>query len=200
MFWASLLFLATIGAIIGWITNVLAIKLIFRPLNPIKIPILNIKIQGLIPKRREELAKSIGNIVETELISIEEIIEKFLEDQNKAEIIFKIKRKIRNLIEQKLPPIIPSSFKQIILKYVEDVIEAEADKALDEISKNIIDKAISKIKIADIIEEKINDFELERLEKIVISIAKKELKHIEILGGILGFLIGLLQGFILLLY
>ena len=37
----KILILAVIGGVIGYITNVLAIKLIFRPIKPIKIPILN---------------------------------------------------------------------------------------------------------------------------------------------------------------
>ena len=44
--------LASIGGVIGYITNVLAIKLIFRPIEPIKIPILNFEIIGLIPKEK----------------------------------------------------------------------------------------------------------------------------------------------------
>ena len=36
-----ILILAIIGGLIGYITNVIAIKLIFRPINPIKIPIFN---------------------------------------------------------------------------------------------------------------------------------------------------------------
>ncbi|WP_255405162.1 DUF445 family protein [Thermoanaerobacterium sp. RBIITD] len=39
-------------------------------------------------------------------------------------------------------------------------------------------------------------FELEKLEKIVIDISNKELKMIVILGGILGFIIGIFQAFI----
>jgi len=48
----KLLILAIIGGIIGWITNLLAIKMLFRPFHPINIPLINLKIQGLIPKRR----------------------------------------------------------------------------------------------------------------------------------------------------
>jgi len=44
-----------------------------------------------------------------------------------------------------------------------------------------------------IVEEKIMAFNLLKLEKVVLSIAEKELKHIEILGGVLGFIIGLFQ-------
>ena len=65
--------LASIGGIIGYITNVLAIKLIFRPIEPIKIPILNFEIIGLIPKRRSEISKNIGQIIQEEFLSMEDI-------------------------------------------------------------------------------------------------------------------------------
>ncbi len=198
LFWLKLLLLATIGAIIGWTTNIMAIKLIFRPLNPINIPVINFKIQGLIPKRKAEIAKSIGHIVETELISMEEIIEKFIQEQDKSEIIFNIKRKVKRLVEQKLPPILPSTIKTMISNYIDDIIDQEAEKAINELSEKIIHKATTEVKIAEIIEEKINAFELDKLESIIITIAKKELKHIEMLGGVIGFLIGLLQGLVLL--
>lgn len=59
-----ILILAVIGGGIGYITNVIAIKLIFRPINPIKIPILNIEIIGLIPKRKQEIATNIAQVVQ----------------------------------------------------------------------------------------------------------------------------------------
>lgn len=188
-----------VGAIIGWVTNMLAIKLIFRPLNPINIPVINVSIHGLIPKRKGELAKSIGEIVEKEFVSIEEIIEKFLHEQNKSEIIFNIKRKIKKVVDQKLPPIIPTTFKILISNYIDEIIDQEAEKLFNEMTETMVHKAISSIKIAQIIEEKINEFELDKLEQIILAIAKKELKHIEVLGGVIGFIIGLLQGAILLI-
>jgi uncharacterized membrane protein YheB (UPF0754 family) len=95
MFWTKVILLSIIGAAIGWLTNVFAIKLIFRPLNPIKIPLVNISIQGLIPKRKSELARSIGQTVETELVSIEEIMDKIIEEENKNQMIQEIKHNVK---------------------------------------------------------------------------------------------------------
>ena len=67
-----ILILSLVGGIIGWLTNILAIKLMFRPINPMKIPILNIEILGLIPKRKNEIAENIGEVVATELLSIDD--------------------------------------------------------------------------------------------------------------------------------
>lgn len=198
MAWGKLLFLAVIGAVIGWLTNVFAIKLIFRPLKPIKIPLFNWHLQGLIPKRKREIASSIGHTVETELVSIEEIIDKLIEEENKAGMILEIKNKVKTIVEQKIPALIPTTIRNMIIAYADEVIEKEGENVINELSEKLIHKATSKIKISEIIEEKVNNFELEKLEEIILNIAKKELKHIEILGGLIGFVIGLVQGLIIL--
>lgn len=198
MFWTQVILLSLIGAAIGWLTNVFAIKLIFRPLNPIKVPLIDMNIQGLIPKRKNELAKSIGHTVETELISIEEIIDKLIEEENKSELIFEIKRKIKSIVEQKIPSLVPSTIRNMIVVYIDEIVEGEGENALNELSEKLIHKATSNVKISEIIEDKINKFDLEKLEEIILGIAQKELKHIEILGGLIGFVIGFVQGVIIL--
>ena len=49
----------------------------------------------------------------------------------------------------------------------------------------------SKLNISEMAEKRINTFEMGYLESIILSIAKKELSAITYLGGILGFIIGL---------
>ncbi|RBP39546.1 DUF445 domain-containing protein [Garciella nitratireducens] len=192
--WTRIAILAVIGGLIGWITNVLAIKLIFRPIQAIRIPIINYKIQGIIPKRRNELAKSVGGTIEKELISIEEILEKLLENQDKSEIVYTIKSKIDQVVNYKIPSFLPKSIKDVILSYINDIIEEELEPTIDQIIQKVADKAIKSVKIGEMVEQKINELDLLELEKIVIEISNRELKQIEILGGILGFFIGIIQG------
>ena len=51
----------------------------------------------------------------------------------------------------------------------------------------------------EIVREQIESFSLQRLEALVISIAKKELVMITYLGALLGGVIGLIQGMIVML-
>lgn len=190
----EIILMMIIGGLIGWLTNIIAIKLLFKPLYPVEIPIIKLKIQGLIPKRKAEVAESIGLVVEEELLSIHEIIDKVIEEDDIDKIKFKIMQKINIIVAEKLPPLIPSTFKKMILNYVNDFIAQEGEAAIREMMDEMIDKAVEKVKISQIVEEKINNYDIEKIEEIIISVAKKELKHIEILGGILGLLIGLIQG------
>ena len=125
-----------IAAAIGWFTNFIAVRMIFRPHRRIKI--LGVPIQGLLPKRKTEFAKSIGQTVEEHLISSDDI-KKVLEDPK---------------------------------------AKARIDENLD---------------LREIVTQKIIDFDMRKLETIVLAVAKKELRGIEILGAILGFVVGCAQ-------
>ncbi|MBY0754305.1 DUF445 family protein [Clostridium sardiniense] len=187
--------LALVGGIIGWITNVLAIKLMFRPINPIKIPILNIEIIGLIPKRKKEIAKNIGEVVSNELLSVDDIINSSINENDKEDLNNYIKDKIRNLVNEKMD-FIPAPFRMMVQGPVDKIINEEVDGALEELEEKMLIKVKERIDIEKIVEEKVNELDLLELERIIISVAKKELKHIEILGFFLGGIIGLIQGII----
>ncbi len=199
MKFALVLILAAIGALIGWITNYIAIKLLFRPFEPVMIPLLNIKLQGLIPKRKNEIAKSIGTTIQEELLSIEEIIEQFISNQDQSALIEIIKNKINRVLEERLPGILPASLKSAIKRYINEVIEQEATDLINASVENMIHSASEKINLAEMVEKRINRFPMDKLEEMVLRIAKRELKHIEVLGGVLGFIIGLVQGIIIML-
>lgn len=190
-----ILILAIIGGLIGYVTNVIAIKLIFRPIVPYKIPILNIEIIGLIPKRKAEIAKNIGEIIQNEFISMDEILSNIITEEDKNNVVEYMKVKIKIMINEKMS-FVPSTIKNIVLGYIEDTIEEEIKSTIDDLSEDIIKKANSRINIQEMVENKINDLDLYELEDIILKIAKTELKHIEQLGLVLGFGIGIIQGII----
>ncbi|TAN69105.1 DUF445 family protein [Paraclostridium sordellii 8483] len=190
-----ILLMGIIGGIIGYITNKLAIKLIFRPINPVKIPILNIEVLGLIPKRKNEIAIKIGEIIQDEFISVDDILENLVTEDDKQKAVDYIKLKVSAIIDEKAS-LMPSYIKSIIKGYVDEIIEKEVNESIDELGSEIIEKAHERINIQEIVENKVNELDLIELENIILSVANNELKHIELLGLILGFLIGIVQGII----
>ena len=77
-FLVILLFMAVIGAIIGGVTNHLAIKMLFRPHEAIYIKNWRVPFTpGLIPKRRDELANQLGLTVVNYLLTPETFRKKF---------------------------------------------------------------------------------------------------------------------------
>ncbi len=184
----KILVMALIGALIGYVTNVLAIKLLFRPIKPSKI----LKIQGLIPKRHQEIAVSIGEIVEEELLSTDEIIDELFKNTDKQEILQTIKEKLLTLIRTKFK--LYMMFASVIDATIDEIIASQGENLLDEMIEMAINKFTNSVNIKKMVEEKILQLDLIEMERIIIKIAKNELKRIELLGGVLGLLIGVVQG------
>jgi uncharacterized membrane protein YheB (UPF0754 family) len=60
------------GAVIGYVTNAIAIKMLFRPLREIRIFGIRLPFTpGILPRQRKRLAQSIGAMVERELLTAE---------------------------------------------------------------------------------------------------------------------------------
>lgn len=187
--------MVAVGTLIGWFTNYLAIKLLFRPYKEMNF--FFFKIQGLIPKRRDEISENIADVVERELISVDDIENKLKEVEFDDGMIEKVldklvEEKLKKSILEKNPllkMIINDSMVDKIKKYFKNMILENKDEILSEMIK--IGK--EKIDFKEIILEKMKNFSLEEIEKIILSISKNELKHIEIIGGVLGGLIAIFQ-------
>lgn len=183
-----------VGASIGWFTNFLAIKLLFKPYNQINI--MGIKFQGVIPRRKNALAINLAKTIDEELLSIKDITN----TMNSMELEDEIDKISDKIVGEKLKQEIVSKFPMAamflsdslmnkIKGYIKNVIEENKE----ELVEIIVNKLEENLDLKKIVQGKIEEFPLPKLEKIVLEIAKAELKHIELLGGILGAIIGMVQ-------
>ncbi|MBN2285537.1 MAG: DUF445 family protein [Tissierellales bacterium] len=197
----KIMLLAVIGSIIGYVTNVIAIKLLFKPYKAIKIPFIGFSIQGLIPMRQNDIAKSIGDIVAIELISMDDILQGIVTEKKIRNLMIVIKDKVRTIIEKKIAefPLL-SGFKGMIIKYFDEMMDHEGEEQVRRLLEEHINHIKSEVNISQIVEEKINALDLGKIEELVYEIARKELRHIEVLGGVLGFMIGIVQGIVVQLF
>lgn len=182
-----------ISALIGWITNYIAVKMIFRPRREINI--LGIRIIGLIPKRKSLLADKIAQTVENELISHRDIMNIMKSEDFHSQLGSVLKTKIEGFITSKVSSnsllamfVTPDTVSRLSALLMEE-LETELPGIMDEMFK----KVESKLDFHTIIRDKIMGFDLAKLESIIYDIASKELKAIELLGGVLGFAVGLAQ-------
>ena len=75
-----------IGAVIGYVTNWIAVKMMFRPLKPIKIGEFTFPFTpGIIPKNKERIAESIGNAINENLLTTDTLQATLLSDNIKME-------------------------------------------------------------------------------------------------------------------
>lgn len=190
----KLFLIVGIGAMIGWITNYIAIKMLFRPYKEMNF--LFFKIQGLIPKRRSEIAISIADTVQKELISLKDITSSL----NADELEEKMGTVIDKILEEKLESEITKKFPMLamflsdeIINKIKSMIKTSILENKETIINMFTNYLEEKVDFKKIIIENVEAFSLEKLEEITYSLAKKELKHIEVIGAILGGIIGIFQ-------
>lgn len=92
----NLLMAPLLGGVIGYITNGIAIKMLFRPLKPVYVFGKQLPFTpGLIPKEKTRIARSVGNVISKQLLN-EEVFAKVL---LKEEICKGIESKIDEFIK-----------------------------------------------------------------------------------------------------
>ncbi|PEC21828.1 DUF445 domain-containing protein [Bacillus cereus] len=80
---------------------------------------------------------------------------------------------------------------------IEKVVPSAVTKGLKWGTENV-ESILSNLHLAEIVQQEVSTFSTERLEDLVLSITKNELKMITYLGALLGGMIGLMQGVLLL--
>ena len=190
----QLLIMIFISATIGWITNWVAIKMLFRPHKEINFGLF--KIQGLIPKRKAEIGTGIASIIQNELISVKDVIsnidrEEFSKRLNSL-IDDVLDKNLKKKVKEKFP-LLQMFFTDKVAKDVGNTIKDIVMENQEKIFEIFSNYAEENIDFEIIISDKISNFSLDKLEEIITFLAKKELKHIEVIGAILGMLIGAVQ-------
>lgn len=183
-----------LGALIGWLTNLIAIKMLFRPRKPIGWGFF--RIQGLFPRRRAVLAREMGILVNQELFSAREVTDRLQQLASKEETVQAMAERIERVILQRLPSFLPrlaQMFQPELISGMQGALKDELRVFILELSKELSIKLENNLKVSEIVETRINAFSEERLEVFLLKIMKREFRFIEILGAILGFLIGCIQ-------
>lgn len=187
----QVLLVVAISGLIGYVTNVLAIKSLFRPIRPVKVGPFSI--QGLIPKRRFDVAQSIGSMVASELLSQDDLVSQIISDEDEERFREILIQKIQKIVLEKIA-FLPPGLQNKILVTVEDKMDKESPKLFNEVKTLAEDHIRNKVDVGALIEEKINALDLERLEELILKISGKELRAIEWVGLLMGAGIGLIQG------
>ncbi|MFD3158488.1 DUF445 family protein [Haloimpatiens sp. FM7330] len=118
------------GAIIGYITNWLAIKMLFRPYNEKKIGGIKIPFTpGLIPKEKSRIAKSVGEAVGNHLLTKDTMIESLCSEKIIGKlrkwIVLKVEsiKEDKSTIESKIQELFKDNYNKIISKFNEKMVQ-----------------------------------------------------------------------------
>ena len=188
-----LLLLPLISALIGWLTNYIAIKMLFKPYNPVRI--MGITFHGVLPKRRNAFAHGLAKTIEKELLSskdISEILEgSGWEDEVEQAVEGIIKKAIRPDSVKKFP--IVGIVSKSILNGIKYFISKEIVHQVEGRKPQLLDKFHDMVNVRELVTARVDAFDIKKLESLVLGVVSRELRHIELVGAVLGFIIGCVQ-------
>jgi uncharacterized membrane protein YheB (UPF0754 family) len=192
--WAPYLVIPVISALIGWGTNVVAIKMTFRPLEFVGMPPI-FGWQGIIPSKARKMAGKAVDLITEKLVTVREVVAKIRAERVVDELEEGVSALTREIIDEvvaeHLPELwetLPSDVKEQI--YAEaaaeapEVIEASVEEIKDDI-EGILD--LEQMAIEALVEAP------ELLNRIFLEAGSSEFQFIQRSGLYFGFLFGLVQ-------
>ena len=149
---------ALIGAVIGYITNWLAIKMLFRPREAkyifgMKLPFT----PGLIPKEKSRIANKVGETVGTHLLNSDSLSKALKDDKIKAKFNEVAKEKINQIInsnstlENSLKNTLGENYYALKGNMIDNIAKTTLESIQEEEFKNKV-----KFYIVDSIKERLN--------------------------------------------
>lgn len=183
-----------ISAFIGWFTNWIAIKMLFHPKEPKRI--LGITFHGIFPKRQKVFAEKLGKMISSEFLSFEDIEQKIASPQNLQKLMPMIEAHVDKFLRDKLGdemPFLSLFIGDKTIRSLKKIFMLELEILFPQLMKSYAGHLQEELDLEKIVTEKVSAFSSDKLENILYQIMSKEFRFVEILGGVIGFIIGILQ-------
>jgi len=190
MFWLQ----PFIAAFTGWFTTWIAFFMLFHPRKPIRL--FGMTIQGIFPKRQQTFANKLGSVVANELLHFDEIAMHIKNPGELDAVLPDIEKHIDIFLQERLKeklPVISMFVGQGTMDKIKEGLMEEIKVMLPQVIEKFADNLSSRIDIQKMVTEKVAGFSSDKLEEILQAVMKKEFRFVELVGGVLGFLIGVVQ-------
>jgi uncharacterized membrane protein YheB (UPF0754 family) len=199
--WIVLL-IPLISALVGWFTNVVAIKMMFHPIEFVGIPPY-LGWQGVIPANAMRLAKVSNALITQKLLSLREL---FDQSFNADSFTGKLGTVIDDVAEQVIDEVANKHAKAMwdnAGKFMQNKVREQVRTELIEVSRAIaMDMADDIDRIMDIEKTVLEAMERHKalMGEMFYDVGQQEFKFIERSGLFFGFLFGVFQMLIWVLY
>ena len=183
-----------LNALFGWGIISLLFYFLFHPAK--KKNFFIVELQGFIPKNLGSWSRSIGDFVSTELVNIPKMKASLLQGDRMTEIHTMLEGKVDDFLRNKLKEKIPvfsmfitegmiSKMKEVLMTELEGMVPSVIDQIATGVEKQF--------NIHKLLDEKLNQDSVGKLEKIFYQQAGKAILSLKLIVAFLGLLLGLAE-------
>lgn len=183
------------GGLTGWLTDWLALKLIFEPAQP-KRYLGVFPWHGLFMKRRDEVAKDYAALVSDEILTPANIIRGILQGPSSDRLYDLVQKHIQAAVDQQAGIARPLVVFRVGSRNYQDMKKTVAAKVMQrapEALTHVQDYAYDAMDLKNTLTEKVQKLSDLEFENLLRPIFKAEEWKLIMAGAVLGFLVGELQ-------
>ena len=183
------------GLVVGYLTNFLALKLIFRPINPVKIG--PITIQGLFMKRQDEVSAEYAKILANELLTSEQIFEFIVRTNGMITIADLCRKQVKTMVDTTT-----GTTRKTVLRLTLGISKYERIKhlaaemlvhALPGSINSMFDYADRSLQIGETLERKLKSLSKLEFEDVLHPVFQEDERILILVGAALGTMAGVIQ-------
>jgi uncharacterized membrane protein YheB (UPF0754 family) len=186
-----------LSAFTGWFVIWVTIKILFRPHKPVAVA--GFTFQGILPANQQMIAEKIGNMVSTELFSLDALQQKITDPENFNKLKPEIEKHIDSFLRERLKetfPMISMLIGDKTINQLKTAFLTELETLFPVLMKSYVSNLEKELDIEKEVTDKIAGFSISKTEELIYKSAGRQLYKVQLLGAAIGFLTGMLHIFI----
>jgi uncharacterized membrane protein YheB (UPF0754 family) len=164
------------GSLVGYVTNWIAIKLLFEPAEPVEVG--PITVQGLFESRQKEVSEEFAHFMESRVLSSSMLLDA-LANQNEEELF--------QFLRRQLPYPIPEKILRAAIQAINKVANNPEDH------KEIHHYVTKQLDIEDTLSQRLKKLSPKSFENLLHPVFQEDEIILIVVGGVLGAIAGLMQ-------
>lgn len=183
------------GFIIGWVTDWLALKMIFLPREP-RTFLRVFRWHGVFQKRRNRVAADYGDMIASEIITVPNILEAILTGPKSDRLFGMIQREVQRTIDAQAGLVKPFVTFTVGTRRFQDMKSTAAGKALERVPQTVRhaeEYAVGALDVRNTIVERMRRLDPVEFEGLLRPAFRQDEWKLIIVGAIIGGLVGELQ-------
>lgn len=188
------------GAAIGLFTDWLAIKLIFVPRDPVRLP-GGLLLHGMFQRRRAEVARQYGEMIAGELLTVDNVLDTLLHGPRSDRLRTMIRKLVAEAVDEQAENARPLVNATIGPQRLDRIKRSAAQKAIERLpdtlqhAKSYLSRAMN---VADLVEQRMIRMTSTEYENLLRPAFRQDEWKLVAVGGLIGFLVGELQVLVML--
>ena len=192
------LIMPAFGLVVGWSTDWLALKMIFRPKRPVRI--LGLEIQGLFLKRRREVAADYGKLIADEVITAHKVIEAIVTGPLSDRVFALVARQVQAALDRSAGParpLVAVTIGTARYQQLKKTISAKVIERLPETMRYVEDYARETMDVQNLLVQKMQELDEQQFEALIRPAFEQDEWILITVGAVLGFVMGEAQALVL---